>query len=103
MRDRRPRVRHLPVAGLTAELSDRFDEQEDAERARVGVRQPAAGGLRRLRAPGPRRPSATNAPPSPLAQNPRSSSASSTVMVNESYSSTTSMSDGWSPLIANAR
>src|SRR5690606_18236924 len=53
--------------------------------------------------PGPIPTSVTNRPPSPFSQNPRSSSCSRVVMVNESYTSTTSTSDTLRPAIVNAR
>jgi hypothetical protein len=47
-------------------------------------------------------PSSTNDPPSPFVQNPSPSRVTSTVDVNESYSSQTSMSSGVTPAVSNA-
>ena len=68
---------HLAFAGLAAQLPDRLDEQEQPAHARVAGRQPAAVGVGRQGPAERSRPSSTNAPPSPLAQKPRSSSVTS--------------------------
>ncbi len=84
MGHRDPGIGDLPLAGLTPQLAHRLDQQQQPERAGMVVGQPAPGRQRGKGAAGGKPARLDECAPSPLAQNPRSSSASRTVIVNES-------------------
>ncbi len=84
MRDREPRVRDLPVAGVAAQLRDGLDQQEDPELAGMAVGQAAARGVQREVAarPDPAVGDPVEGLAAPAEAEP--SSVSATVIVNES-------------------
>lgn len=62
------------LAGFAAELAYRLDQQEQPAHTGVAGGQPAPVGVDRQGAVPQQAAPSTNAPPSPFAQNPRSSS-----------------------------
>ena len=100
---RQLRVVDLRV-GLAPQLPCGFDQQIDTAFAGVvDDRPPPSVLIASLRGSSNTRcPCATNSPPSPFVQKPRSSIMHMTVMENESYAISTSISPGVTPASANA-
>ena len=78
------RALDLAAVGLAAQLADGLDEQEHPAHAGVAAESPPPSVLVGSAPPTRIFPSSTNAPPSPLPQNPRASNESSTIGVNAS-------------------